>query len=270
MAMKGAGENLCVEATTAENLESTSIPKMTAVMNHPHSRQKDHHLSSFQALLWSLLQGRGARVVTMPPADGAVHLRTRVMRERVTVMELWMEVLMMVTKVARDRWCAEATTVRSLGHTTMRKMTAVRNLPPLATQRVVTMPMSRVSSPSLTMEQCTTSAYGMMPTTNTTRPGVLPRWMLRVAMCPASGATVAQGALLRLTKRWTLCPGLSCSGASGACLGLALWSAMGDRQEGTETVQETVATQARVSGGLATLTSAQRGLEFGGRMHGGR
>lgn len=149
---------------------------------------------------------------------------------------------MMEIRGARDPWCAGAITARSLAHTTMRKMTAVRNHPPPAAQRVVTMPMFPVSSPSLTMEQCTTSVYGMMPTTNTTRPGVLLRWMLRVAMCPASGATVAQGALLRITWRWRLCPGMSCSGASGPCLDLALWSAMGGRQGGTEIVQETVAT----------------------------
>ena len=56
MVMKDAGENLYVEATTAGNLESTSIQRMTAVMNHPHLQQKDHHLSSFQVFLWSLLQ----------------------------------------------------------------------------------------------------------------------------------------------------------------------------------------------------------------------
>lgn len=182
MVMKDAGENLYVEATTAGNLESTSIQRMTAVMNHPHLQQKDPHPSLFQVFLWSLLQGRGVQVVTMPRAGGAVLPRTHVKRERVTVMEHWMEGLMMVTRGARDPLCVGAITVGSLGHTTIRKMTAVRNLPPLATQKVVTMPMFPVSSPSLTMEQCTTSAYGMMPTTDTTRPGVLLRWMLRVAM----------------------------------------------------------------------------------------
>lgn len=91
MAMKDAEENLYVEATTAENLGSTSIQKMTAVMSHPHLHQKDHHLSSFQVFLWNLQQGRGARVVTMPRAGGAVLLRTRVMKVRVTVMGHWME-----------------------------------------------------------------------------------------------------------------------------------------------------------------------------------
>ena len=42
---------------------------------------------------------------------------------------------MMVTRGARDPWCVGAITVGSLGHTTIRKMTAVRNLPPLATQK---------------------------------------------------------------------------------------------------------------------------------------
>lgn len=90
MDMKDAGENLCAGAITAENLENTSIQRMIAVMNHPHLQQNDHHRSSFQVLLWSPLQGRGARDVTMPRAGGAVLLRTRVMRERVTVMEHWM------------------------------------------------------------------------------------------------------------------------------------------------------------------------------------
>jgi len=49
---------------------------------------------------------------------------------RVTVMDLWMEELMMVTAAVRETWCVAATTARSLAHTSMKRMTAVTFLRP--------------------------------------------------------------------------------------------------------------------------------------------
>ena len=49
-------------------------------------------------------------------------------RERVTVTGLVTGVIMMVTGAAGGIWCAGQTTARSLDTSTMRKMTAARNL----------------------------------------------------------------------------------------------------------------------------------------------
>ena len=54
-------------------------------------------------------------------------LRTPVMRDRVTVMDLVMEVAMMAMLVARENSNVAAIIVNSLEITTMRRMTAVRN-----------------------------------------------------------------------------------------------------------------------------------------------
>merc|ERR1711892_684683 len=152
------------------------------------------------------------------------------------------EGLMMVTRGARDLLCVAAITVKSLGHTTMRKMTAVRNLPALAAQRVVTMQLLPASSPSPTTGLCVTSAYGTMPTTSITRRGAPQMWMLLVGTCQANGATVGLGALLMTILRQRQCPGLRYSGASGACSAHALSSAMVGRQQGTGSARESVAT----------------------------
>ena len=61
-------------------------------------------------------------------ARDAALLLTPVMRVRVTVTGLVMEVIMMVTGAAGGIWCVGPTTVRNLDTFTMRRMTAVRNL----------------------------------------------------------------------------------------------------------------------------------------------
>ena len=60
-------------------------------------------------------------------ADDAALLRILVMKEKETVMDVVMEVLMMVMKCARKILCVAATTASSLACTTMIKTTAVRN-----------------------------------------------------------------------------------------------------------------------------------------------
>jgi len=85
--MRDVRENLYAVVTTAESSDSTTIQKMTAVMNHPPFQRRDLHLSSFQEFLLSLLQARDVRVVTMPLAGDAALLRILAMKEKVTVME---------------------------------------------------------------------------------------------------------------------------------------------------------------------------------------
>ena len=58
-----------------------------------------------------------------------VHHRIPVMKEKVTVMGLVMEVNMMVMPAAREILCVVATIVRSLDTIIMRRMTAVKDLP---------------------------------------------------------------------------------------------------------------------------------------------
>ena len=72
-------------------------------------------------------------------AHDAALLRILVMKEKETVMDVVMEVLMMVMKGAREILCVAATTASSLVYTTMIKMTAVRNqqlFPVLSTQNL--------------------------------------------------------------------------------------------------------------------------------------
>jgi len=58
---------------------------------------------------------------------GVVHLRILVMKERVTVMDLVMEVVMMDMLAVKEILFVEATIVRSLDYSTTRRMTAVRD-----------------------------------------------------------------------------------------------------------------------------------------------
>ena len=63
--------------------------------------------------------------------DAAVHQRTHVMRERATVMDLAMVGGMMDIAAARANFNVEVTIASSMATTSMQKMTAVNNLPPL-------------------------------------------------------------------------------------------------------------------------------------------
>ena len=60
-------------------------------------------------------------------AEGAVHLRILVMKERVTVMDQVMEVVMMAMQGAEENLCVGVIIVRSLVLTTMTRMIVVRN-----------------------------------------------------------------------------------------------------------------------------------------------
>jgi len=60
-------------------------------------------------------------------AEGAVLQRTLVMKERVTVMDLLMEVVMMAMQGVKENLCVAVIIVRSLVLTTTTKMTVVRN-----------------------------------------------------------------------------------------------------------------------------------------------
>ena len=63
--------------------------------------------------------------------DAAVHQRTHAMRERATVMDMAMAGVMMVIADARVTFNVEVTIASSLATTSMQKMTAVNNHPPL-------------------------------------------------------------------------------------------------------------------------------------------
>ena len=67
--------------------------------------------------------------------EDAALLRILAMREKETVMDLVMEVVMMAMKDAKENFSVEVITANSLVCTTTRKTTAVRNLPAPAAQR---------------------------------------------------------------------------------------------------------------------------------------
>jgi len=75
----------------------------------------------------NLQQDKDAVDVTIK-AEGAVHLRTLVMKERVTVMDLVMEVVMMAMQGVKENLFVAVIIARSLEHTITRRMIAVRNL----------------------------------------------------------------------------------------------------------------------------------------------
>ena len=67
--------------------------------------------------------------VTIKLGDAA-HLRILVMRERVIVMDLVMEGVMMDMMGAKEILSVEATIARSLDYSTTKRMTVVRDPPP--------------------------------------------------------------------------------------------------------------------------------------------
>ena len=65
--------------------------------------------------------------------EGVVHQRILVMKEKVTVMDLVTEVVMMAMQGVKGNLCAGVIIVRSLANIIMKKMIAVRN--PLQLQK---------------------------------------------------------------------------------------------------------------------------------------
>jgi len=115
MAMQDVRENLCVEVIIVSSLENIIMKKMIAVKN----------LLQLQ-LCRNLHQVNDAVDVTTK-AEGVVHLRILVMKERVTVMDQVMEVVMMAMQGAGENLCVGVIIVRSLVLTTMTRMIVVRN-----------------------------------------------------------------------------------------------------------------------------------------------
>jgi len=74
----------------------------------------------------NLQQDKDAVDVTIK-AEGAVHLRTLVMKERVTVMDLVMEVVMMAMQGVKENLFVAVIIARSLVHIIMTRMTVVKN-----------------------------------------------------------------------------------------------------------------------------------------------
>jgi len=82
-----------------------------------------------QEPLKSLPQVRGVVAVTIHLAGDAAPQRILVEREKVIVMELVMEVIMMETRAVKQALCVVVIIVRNMATITMRRMIAVRNLP---------------------------------------------------------------------------------------------------------------------------------------------
>merc|ERR1719322_1854431 len=125
MVIKAAKEILYVEATIVRNLVPTIMTK-TIVVKNPQNINQLKNQNYFSQLCWSLHQVRDALVEIIKEEDVA-HQRILVMKERVTVMDLVMEVVMMVIKAAKEILYVEATIARNLVHTIMKKMTVVKN-----------------------------------------------------------------------------------------------------------------------------------------------
>merc|ERR1712096_255585 len=125
MVMLAVKEILSVAATTVRSLVFISMRRMIAVTCHLLYPLTGQHLLLFQGFLLNLPQVSGAEVVTMMVGD-AVLQRILAMKERETVTELVMEVLMMETEDVVETLCVAVTTARSLVPTTMTRMTAVR------------------------------------------------------------------------------------------------------------------------------------------------
>merc|ERR1712002_97691 len=125
--MLGARETLSVGAITVKSLDHISTPKMTVVTLLLLYLQLNPQLLSPE-LLKSHPPVRGVVVVTIHLGGDAAPQRTLVERERETVMELVMEVIMMETRGVNQALCVEVTIVRSMVIITTRRMIAVRNL----------------------------------------------------------------------------------------------------------------------------------------------
>merc|ERR1719193_865087 len=123
--MLAVKEILSVAAITVRSLVFISMRRMIAVICHLLYPLIVRPLLSFQGFLLNLPQASGAEGVTMMVED-AVLQRILVVKERVTVMEQVMEVLMMVTEDVVGTLSVAVTTVRSLVLTTMTRMIAVR------------------------------------------------------------------------------------------------------------------------------------------------
>ena len=81
-----------------------------------------------------IYQARSA-VDVITKEGSVVHLRILVMKERVIVMDLVMEVVMMDMLAVKEIFNVGATIVRSSDYSTTRRMTAVRD--PLPQQQVL-------------------------------------------------------------------------------------------------------------------------------------
>jgi len=138
MVMMDAKGNWNVEATIVRSLGLFIMKKMIAARNLLHHHlpwsllHHHHHLlwTKYQVLTqtcWNLLQGKDA-VDEIIKEGGVVHLRTPVMRGKVTVMDLVMEEAMMAMLDVKENLYVEATIVRSLVLIIMKKMIAARKL----------------------------------------------------------------------------------------------------------------------------------------------
>ena len=122
--------------------------RMIAVRNHRNQKKKLfwalllfwNHRSQKKKLICTFLlylnhlQVKDA-VVEIIKVEDVARLKNLVMKERETVMDLVMEVVMMAMKDAKENFSVEAITANSLVCTTTRKTTAVRNLPAPAAQK---------------------------------------------------------------------------------------------------------------------------------------
>ena len=130
-----------MEAIIVKSSGHTFMRRMIAVRNHRNQKKKIfwtfllfwNHRSQKKKLTWTFLlymnhlQVKDAVVEIIKVEDVAL-LRNLAMKERVTVMDLVMEVVMMAIQDAKENYCVEAIIVEGSGHTSMRRMIVVRNL----------------------------------------------------------------------------------------------------------------------------------------------
>jgi len=115
--------------------------RMIAVRNHRNQKKKLfwtlllfwNHRSQKKKLILTFLQSLNLQqvkdaVVEIIKVEDVARLKNLVMKERETVMDLVMEVVMMAIQDAKENYCVEAIIVEGSGHTSMRRMIAVRNL----------------------------------------------------------------------------------------------------------------------------------------------
>eukprot|EP00092_Neocalanus_flemingeri_P056749 GFUD01067318.1.p1 GENE.GFUD01067318.1~~GFUD01067318.1.p1 ORF type:complete len:297 (+),score=61.61 GFUD01067318.1:1-891(+) len=126
MVVLGVKEVLCVEAIIVKSLVHSTMKRTTAVkiLQHQLENQKQFIIL---VLYWSLLLVKDAVAVIIKEGD-AVLQKSLVMKEKETVTDLLMVVVMMATQGVKESWYVGAIIARSLVLISTRKTIVVRIL----------------------------------------------------------------------------------------------------------------------------------------------
>ena len=120
--------NLLREHLNSDKVDLSKLTEPPPGKNLRETVQKKINLDCILLISKQTFKVKDA-VVAITKAEGVVHLRVLVMKEKETVMVLVMEVAMMAIEVVEETLSVEATTARSLELTITRRMIVVRNLP---------------------------------------------------------------------------------------------------------------------------------------------